>query len=128
MLIVRHGHTQWNGEGRIQGTTDVALDSQGRAQAAAAAEALRTVRPSVIYTSDLARAADTAQAIADVCDVDVRVDKRLRERAYGPWEGLTRTKLKERYPDEFAAWLARKPFQLSGIELPEEVAVRGAAA
>lgn len=127
MLIVRHGHTAWNGEGRIQGTSDIALDPVGREQAVEAAKALREVHPDVVYSSDLSRAADTAHTIADACGVEVRVEKRLRERAYGPWEGLTRAELQDRYPEEYAAWLARKPFQLSGIEVPEDVAARGAA-
>ncbi|MGH8882596.1 MAG: histidine phosphatase family protein, partial [Stackebrandtia sp.] len=83
---------------------------------------------SLIVASDMRRAVDTAQAVSDLVGVDVRVDKRLRERAYGPWEGLKRTEIAERFPDEYERWQARKPFHLEGMEALSEVAERTAAA
>lgn len=107
---------------------DIDLDDAGRAQASAAATVLARVAPSLIVASDMRRANDTAAAIAQLVGLEVRVDKRLRERAYGPWEGLTRAEIARRHPQEFERWQARRPFHLEGMEVLTEVAERTAAA
>ena len=128
LIYVRHGRTEWNTAGRFQGATDIDLDEVGRAQAARMAPLVARARPRIIVSSDLRRAVDTATAVAQLVGVEVQVDQRLRERGYGPWEGLTRAQIAERYPAEHAAWLRREPFCLDGIESPDEVARRGVAA
>ncbi|GAA0436091.1 histidine phosphatase family protein [Lentibacillus halophilus] len=87
--FVRHGTTLWNKEGRAQGSSDVPLDAQGRQEAEKVAERLCTDHWDVIYTSDLSRANDTAEAIARAMGgMDLHRDKRLRERDCGQIEGM----------------------------------------
>jgi len=90
IVCLRHGQTLWNVEKRFQGHTDIALDETGVAQAARAASLLAALRPTMIVSSDLRRAFDTASALARLTGLDVAVDKALRERGGGEWEGLTR--------------------------------------
>lgn len=89
LIVWRHGRTEWNHTGRFQGQADIPLDDHGRAQAAAAARVLATLRPSAIFASDLSRARETAQSLAELTGLGVATDKRLREIHVGSWEGLT---------------------------------------
>jgi probable phosphoglycerate mutase len=88
----------------VQGQTDIGLDEVGVAQAADAAERVARREPTVIISSDLRRAAMTAQPLADLTGLPVTLDARLRERHFGPWQGLTDTEIRERYPEDFARW------------------------
>ncbi|GIH79442.1 histidine phosphatase family protein [Planobispora longispora] len=106
VLCLRHGQTLWNVERRFQGHTDIPLDETGLAQAARAASMLATLRPELIVSSNLQRAAGTAQALARLTGLDVAVDEDLRERGGGEWEGLTREEIASGWPREFAAWEA----------------------
>ena len=95
--LVRHGQTDWNLEGRIQGSSDIPLNDVGRAQAREAGERLSAEKWDAIVTSPLSRAAETARLIADVLGIaDVEVIDDLRERAYGDAEGLTGAELDAR--------------------------------
>ena len=76
----------------------------GRAQAAAAAGVLVAAAPAVVVTSDLARARNTAQALADLLGLPAVPDRRLRELDLGTWQGLTSEQVKERFPDEHDSW------------------------
>ncbi len=101
LTLVRHGETDWNAAHRIQGSTDIPLNDVGRGQARVAAttleEQLAGVRP-VIVTSDLARARETAEIIAAALGVtQVRAYPQLRERSYGPAEGLSIVEYRERF-------------------------------
>ncbi|MCD0447154.1 histidine phosphatase family protein [Glycomyces sp. A-F 0318] len=116
LLVVRHGQTEWNIAGRIQGSTDIDLDETGRAQAAEAAPELAVYEPTRIISSDLRRAVDTARPVADITGVEIELDKRLRERAYGPWEGLTQQEIAERFPEDHRRWRAQEPLQHPEIE------------
>jgi broad specificity phosphatase PhoE len=104
LIVWRHGNTDWNAEGRVQGQSDVPLNDLGRQQAVDAAELLVAMRPTVIVSSDLRRAADTAAALGALTGLGVRVDPRLRERYFGPWQGLLMSEVAERNPAEFARW------------------------
>ncbi|WP_084963060.1 histidine phosphatase family protein [Thermoactinospora rubra] len=106
IVCLRHGQTLWNVEKRFQGHTDIPLDETGIAQAARAASLLAALRPSLIVSSDLQRAHDTALALARLVNLDVAVDKDFRERGGGLWEGLTREEIAERWPEEYLAWEA----------------------
>ncbi|MFC4061018.1 histidine phosphatase family protein [Planomonospora corallina] len=106
VVCLRHGQTLWNVERRFQGHTDIPLDETGVAQAARAASLLAYLRPDMIVSSDLQRALHTARALGGATGLDVAVDKELRERGGGEWEGLTREQISERWPREFAAWEA----------------------
>lgn len=128
LLIVRHGRTSWNGSFRFQGWTDIDLDEVGREQAAQAAVALASFKPDLIVSSDLRRAYDTARAVADLTGLSVSTDERLRERGYGPWEGLTMPEIAVKWPAEHALWKAGEPVALDGIETWAELAARTGAA
>lgn len=107
ILLIRHGETDWNVEKRLQGHFDIALNAQGERQAAAIRRALSNESIDAIFASDLQRAAQTAQAIADSHGMTIHIEPALRERCYGAFEGLLYKDIGERYPDAYAAWRAR---------------------
>ncbi|HUA09732.1 MAG TPA: histidine phosphatase family protein [Candidatus Acidoferrales bacterium] len=100
-VLVRHGITEWNVSRRFQGQSDVALSARGYEQAEALAAALRDEPLTRVYTSDLARAYETARIIGASHALEVVTDKRLREFDFGKWEGLTWAEIVEKWP-EFA--------------------------
>jgi glucosyl-3-phosphoglycerate phosphatase len=104
LVLWRHGQTVWNAERRFQGQSDSPLDETGIAQAERAARLLAALRPDLIISSDLSRAATTAAPLARLTGLEVILDKDLRERHGGSWEGLTDTEIRERYPAEHATW------------------------
>jgi glucosyl-3-phosphoglycerate phosphatase len=104
LVLWRHGQTAWNAERRFQGQSDIGLDDTGRAQAERAARLLAGLRPDLIVSSDLSRAASTAAPLARLTGLDMVLDKDLRERHGGCWEGLTDTEIRARYPAEHASW------------------------
>jgi len=106
LMLIRHGETAWNADGRFQGQCDTPLNATGRAQAAQAARALAHHQFDNIYTSDLARAAETARIIAAPHGMQPIADTRLREAFFGDWEGLTAAEIDARWPDILAAWRA----------------------
>jgi probable phosphoglycerate mutase len=101
LVLVRHGETAWNAEGRVQGQTDVPLNQVGRAQAQALVPVLAAERFGAIYSSDLLRVRDTAQPTARALGLEPRLDAGLRERHYGMFETLTYVECRERFPVEF---------------------------
>lgn len=103
-MLWRHGQTNWNVEHRFQGHTDIPLDETGVAQAEFTAKRLVTLRPDAIFASDLSRAQQTAAALSRLAGLPVTVDKDLRERFGGDWEGLSDQEIRERYPAERATW------------------------
>lgn len=123
-MLWRHGRTQWNAQRRFQGHSDIPLDDVGQAQAALAAPMLASLKPSKIVSSDLQRARYTAQALADLTELDVGIDPQLRETFAGEWEGLGREELQERFGDELAAWAAGSDLAPGGGERRSEVAFR----
>lgn len=128
VLLVRHGRTAWNAERRFQGQADPPLDDVGRAQAYEAAGLLATLAPDIVVSSDAMRAMQTAMPIGELTGLDVLPDARLRERSLGHWEGLTRDEVQERYPDEYADWIAGRDVSRRGGETRAEVARRAYAA
>ncbi|WP_332848538.1 histidine phosphatase family protein [Massilia sp. S19_KUP03_FR1] len=107
-MLVRHGETAWNAERRLQGHLDIALNAEGERQAAAVARALAGTHIDTIVSSDLQRASQTAQAIAASHALPVQVERALRERCYGGFEGLLYSEIEQRFPHEFAQWQARE--------------------
>jgi alpha-ribazole phosphatase len=105
LMLVRHGETEWNVQRRYQGQSDIPLSNLGRRQAELVAERLVGKRIDAIYASDLKRAWETAQAIAEKNSLDVLTEPRLRELKFGILEGLTFEEAEEQYPDMIAAWL-----------------------
>jgi glucosyl-3-phosphoglycerate phosphatase len=103
-VLWRHGQTTWNVEHRYQGQTDISLDETGVAQARHAARHLAALRPDAIFSSDLVRAQRTAAPLSELTGLPVTLDKDLRERFGGDWEGLSDREIRERYPAERATW------------------------
>jgi probable phosphoglycerate mutase len=122
MLLVRHGQSTWNAVGRWQGQADPPLSELGRLQAKLAAAALPAAFDgpiSAIWTSDLARAAETAGIIAGELSIDdVEVDADLRERDAGEWSGLTRDEIEARYPGYLEPHAGRTSFGPSERKRP----------
>ncbi len=124
-MLLRHGRTAWNLEERAQGHADVPLDETGHAEAAAAAPYLAAFGAVRLWSSDLRRAAETAQYVADATGLAVVHDDRLREKNQGRRSGLTQAEFAERYPDEHAAWLAgRERPAVPGNETVAEMTAR----
>ncbi|RCS56777.1 histidine phosphatase family protein [Parvibium lacunae] len=109
ILLIRHGETDWNVVGRIQGHTDIPLNALGQRQAAQVALACAATPLATIYSSDLQRAQQTAQAIADAQQLSVTLSPLLRERCYGCFEGLTPDEIELSYPDAYTLWQTRDP-------------------
>ena len=107
ILLIRHGETDWNAERRMQGHLDIALNAVGRRQADRLAAALRGAGPHVVISSDLQRARDTAQAVAQACSVELIIDAACRERCFGAFEGLLYDEIGAHFPAAHAAWQAR---------------------
>ena len=89
LLLVRHGETDWNADGRLQGHTDRPLSDFGRRQAQQLAEELEAESLEAIYSSDLARARETAEIVGERLGLPVVLEPDLRETNWGTWEGLT---------------------------------------
>ncbi|HEY4373409.1 MAG TPA: histidine phosphatase family protein [Burkholderiales bacterium] len=108
-LIIRHGETLWNREHRIQGQLDSQLSPTGLAQAEALGWRLRKEGLDLLVSSDLGRTLQTAAPIAAATGLAIARDARLRERAFGVFEGMTPEEIKERRPDEYERWQSRDP-------------------
>jgi broad specificity phosphatase PhoE len=106
LLLARHGESDWNRARRWQGFADRPLTARGRAQAAALAERLEKFPLDAVYSSDLARAGSTAQAVAEAQGLEVVQLPALREVDVGEWQGLTRDEAEDRFPDGFRRWQA----------------------
>ena len=104
LVLVRHGETDWNASGRAQGHTDVPLNAVGRVQAREVARELARLEADRLWSSDLLRAVQTAEAIADVTGLPVEKDARLREYDVGERAGLTIAEFAVEFPEEHAAW------------------------
>ncbi len=105
LLLVRHGETPWNLDGRLQGSTDVDLSEKGREQARLVGRRLSTTAIDLAYSSNQSRARETAEIILEGRDVPLHAIPELRERSHGVFEGLTAKERRQRYPDLFAASL-----------------------
>jgi broad specificity phosphatase PhoE len=104
LVLWRHGQTTFNAQRRFQGQSDVPLNEVGRFQAEQAAPYLAALRPDAIFSSDLCRATETAETLARLTGLPVQLDKDLRERGGGSWEGKTATEIQELNPSAYAAW------------------------
>lgn len=89
LLLVRHGETDWNADGRLQGQTDRPLNDFGRHQARELAEELADEQLDAVYASDLSRARETAEILGEQLGLAAVLDPDLREKDWGTWEGLT---------------------------------------
>jgi broad specificity phosphatase PhoE len=104
LYMVRHGETPWNVEGRYQGQLDPPLSKKGRQQAQATANSLAPLGFDAIFSSDLARARQTAEALADITNLAIQLDSRLREIHQGQWQGVLIDDIRAGWPDEIYGW------------------------
>ena len=109
IIAVRHGETAWNVDTRIQGQTDIDLNETGHWQARRVGEALAGESIDAIYSSDLSRAHQTAQAISSRSEVPVIAEPALRERCFGIFEGKTFDEIHQRWPEQAQSWRTRIP-------------------
>jgi probable phosphoglycerate mutase len=109
LLVLRHGQTAWNVDQRIQGQLDIPLDEHGRWQAERLAQALAGEELHAVYSSDLQRAAATAQPLARASALALQFDPELRERAFGDFEGVSFREIEQRWPDAASRWRRREP-------------------
>jgi broad specificity phosphatase PhoE len=103
-VLIRHGQTDWNVQGRWQGQADPPLNDRGREQAHHIAEYQSQLGFKALYSSDLRRALETAQIIGAELGLAVTPEPRLREINLGQWQGMLSTDIEAQYPDEFRRW------------------------
>lgn len=101
IYLIRHGETEWNKQGRLQGNSNVKLSPEGIRQAQLLAEHSPFQHIDAIYSSDLVRAVDTAKILAEKFNLEVQTLPELRETNFGYWEGKSIADLAEIYPDDF---------------------------
>ncbi len=104
LMLIRHGETDWNATLRYQGHANIPLNEQGRAQAQKAGARLAHYRAAAIYTSDILRAAETAEIVGAATGLTPEPMPNLREIDVGQWEGLTPEELYRRFPEHMAAF------------------------
>ena len=104
LYLIRHGQTDWNVAGKIQGSTDIPLNDVGRRQAACLAKGMERRPVSRVVSSARSRGGETALAIGESQHVPVHRLRELEEVNYGKWEGLTMDEIGERYPRELEQW------------------------
>ena len=104
IILVRHGETDWNREGRYQGKRDIPLNDRGREQAAQLATALSGMAFDAAWSSQLSRAADTAKAVLAGGGPQLQLDPGLAEIDHGEWEGLLADEVAGRWPGLLKAW------------------------
>jgi probable phosphoglycerate mutase len=125
LIVIRHAETEWNRERRMQGTTDTRLSDLGCAQAQALGRRLAGRKFAALYSSNLSRARQTAEAIAVLTGRDVVTDPRLQERRFGIFEGLLADEIRARYPEEHARFASRDPdYEVPGGESASAFAAR----
>ena len=107
LLLVRHGETDWNRDRRFQGHADPPLNDKGREQANALAQELAAEGIELVYTSDLARARETAEIVGARLGANVLLLRELREIDVGEWQGLTWPEIERRYPEGVRSWHER---------------------
>jgi len=121
LILVRHGETVWNQEGRFMGHSDPGLNKKGESQARAVADFLLGEDIDLLFSSDLVRAVETSRVIAGH-NMPIKIISSLREINFGVWEGLTFGEIQTRYPALLNAWL-QDPFgvRIPGGETAQEV-------
>lgn len=122
LCLIRHGVTDWNSQGRLQGHSDIPLNELGIRQAEALARRLSREPWSALWSSDLLRARQTAEPILRYTGLPLQIDPQLRERCLGPLEGLTFEEVQRRFPGYPSAEV-----NLPGVESREQLRQRAMA-
>lgn len=125
-MLLRHGQTEYNLLGRMQGQLDTPLSTTGRDQAQAVAAELGTWPIGTVVSSDLGRATETAAAIATILGVPVHTDARLRETDLGDWSGRAHEEVDDTFPGQRSHWRLNPRFAPPGGENRVEVSSRAA--
>lgn len=119
IIITRHGQTDWNVLGKLQGQTDVELNDVGRKQAEEVGKMIQDENINLIITSPLKRAKETAEIINKYLDANLIEDDRLKERRFGKSEGITKEYLREKklnYPEINDVWNYNKNIDFNDME------------
>lgn len=126
VILTRHGETQWNLEGRVQGAMDSPLTKKGIWQAQVLANRLQNEGISVVYASDLPRAIATADEIRKLLNLpEVAISSAMRELSFGDWEGQEWKDLRQAYPELFKVWeQSPHQVQIPGGESMQQVTER----
>jgi broad specificity phosphatase PhoE len=124
LVLWRHGETDYNATGRMQGQLDSVLTEVGWKQARFAVPALARFSPDLVVASDLRRATDTATVFTSATGVPLRIDKRLRETNLGIWQGMTGPEVDDQWPGSRQQWQTDPTWSPPGGEARVEVAAR----
>lgn len=128
LLIARHGETEWNAEGRIQGHTDIGLSEKGAEQARSLGQRLADRQIDVAYSSDLRRTSETAKLALGGRDITLNETPRLREYNKGIFEGMTLSEIQEKFPAEYPKYLEKDlSYAPEGGETTRDVSTRMAS-
>ena len=129
IVIWRHGQTDWNIANRFQGHSDIPLNEVGQFQVTHAARVLAPMEPTMIISSDLNRARNTAHALAELAKLEIGIDERLRETHGCSWEGKTGAENRAVDLQNFIRWLDGEDIPAGGTgETRSQVAARASAA
>ena len=125
LLIARHGETEWNAAGRIQGHTDIGLSSNGADQARSLGKRLSGLSIDAAYSSDLRRTSETARLVLGERDIALIETPMLREYHKGEFEGMTLSEIEAQFPDEYPKYLEKNlDYAPKGGESTRTVSVR----
>ncbi|MBE7722824.1 MAG: histidine phosphatase family protein [Lacrimispora celerecrescens] len=129
IYLIRHGQTDWNIQGRIQGSHDIPLNEAGQRQAEQVAKGMDSRRVSRVFSSTLTRAVETAEKIGSRQKAEICSMPQLIEVEFGKWEGMTWEEIMEAYPKEYRLW-ALNPDEVAppGGETQDQVISRCAHA
>lgn len=116
LLLIRHGRSTWNAQGRLQGQADPPLDDVGREQAYRLVDRLRHDSPATLFSSPLQRARQTAEILADALGLSIVIDERLKEYDVGEITGLTWEQLVQAYPKVAEGWKKAEAVAIPGEE------------
>lgn len=128
LLLLRHGQTEYNLAGRMQGQLDTPLSSAGRVEAAQVAAGLAEWPIGAVVSSDLERAVDTARAVAGALSLPISTDSRLRETDLGQWAGRGREEVDASFPGARAHWRLHPSWAPPGGESRLDVSERASMA
>jgi broad specificity phosphatase PhoE len=124
LVLLRHGQTDYNVGGRMQGHLDSMLTETGVEQAASVAPEIARLVPDRLISSDLKRAVDTADLVSAACGLPVKYDARLRETHLGEWQGRTVAEIEDGWPGAIATWRSDPGWAPPGGESRIEVVRR----
>ena len=128
IILIRHGECAGNREGLFRGRSDFPLNDSGKLQAKALAVAVSTLSPSMVFSSPLSRATETAGAICESCGIPLEIRQGFNNMALGKWENRKKSEIEQEYPEEWNLWLSHpERLRISGGETLPDVQRRSIA-